>query len=135
MGLDMTLTQRITYDSDVYKIELTISGKNGPIDPERLSYIEMDAGSWEKAHAVHEWFVRNCQDGIDDCRQVEVTYEELTELRALCVKVIATKNDRLLPGTFFDDKLDSDYYDYLKETIAIIDALDPDGEYMYQSSW
>ncbi len=134
----MYLLQKIFPDEE-NQVELTVEGKMGPIDPEQVSYTVSDAGYWRKANAVHAWFVNNCQNGHDDCRAAEVTYEQLQELRTLCVEVIETKNHGLLPpqsGFFFGStEIDEDYFDDLEETIKIIDALDPDGEYYYQSSW
>ena len=138
MGLDMYLLQRI-YPNEKNKVKLTVEGKTGPIDPEQVSYTVSDAGYWRKANAVHGWFVENCQNGRDDCQEAEVTYEQFRELRRLCVEVIETKNHGLLPprsGVFFGStEIDEDYFDELRETIKIIDALDPDGDYYYLSSW
>ncbi len=138
MGLDMYLTQRVFPASD-YKIELTIEGKRGPVDTKRLSYIALEVGYWRKANAVHKWFVDNCQDGHDACQEVMVSYAQLQELRTLCVKVIETRNHLILPpedGCFFGStEADEYYFGDLAETIRIIDALDPEGTYYYESSW
>jgi hypothetical protein len=142
MGLDMYLTQKINVGFGCKVtgvIELTIKGKKVPIDPTRVSCIVLDAGQWRKANAVHKWFVDNCQDGRDDCREVEVSYAQLLELRALCAKIIETKNPELLPpqcGFFFGSTdIDEYYFGELEETIDIIEALDADGHHYYQSSW
>jgi hypothetical protein len=91
------------------------------------------------ANAIHAWFVKNVQDGVDECQESYVSYEQLVELRDLCKKVIKTKNAELLPpqaGFFFGStEVDEYYMEDLKETIKIIDALDPDGEYVYRASW
>lgn len=45
-------------------------------------------GYWRKANQIHEWFVRNVQDGEDDCcYHNEVTKEILEELLDTCTKV------------------------------------------------
>ena len=47
-----------------------------------------DVGYWRKANQIHEWFVRNVQDGEDDCcYHNEVTKEILEELLDTCKKV------------------------------------------------
>ena len=28
---------------------------------------------WRKFNALHNWFVQNCQDGVDECQYAEVT--------------------------------------------------------------
>lgn len=45
--------------------------------------------SWRKANHIHNWFVENVQDGVDDCGRYEVTKEQLEELLYICHKVIA----------------------------------------------
>ena len=46
-------------------------------------------GYWRKANQIHNWFVENIQDGIDDCNyHREVTEEDLTELLNVCQKVL-----------------------------------------------
>lgn len=44
---------------------------------------------WRKANQIHNWFVENVQDGIDDCGTYEVTKEQLEELLDICKKVVA----------------------------------------------
>ncbi len=44
---------------------------------------------WRKANAIHRWFVKNVQGGIDDCGiHEEVTEEKIEELRGCCRKVL-----------------------------------------------
>lgn len=42
---------------------------------------------WRKANQIHNWFVENVQNGIDDCGYYEVTKEQLKTLFKLCMKV------------------------------------------------
>lgn len=35
---------------------------------------------WRKANAIHDWFVRNVQNGVDDCGSYEVDVESLMQL-------------------------------------------------------
>lgn len=44
---------------------------------------------WRKANAVHDWFVRECQDGVDDCVEHDVPREKLIELRDICEEIIS----------------------------------------------
>jgi hypothetical protein len=52
--------------------------------------IEVCVGYWRKANAIHEWFVREVQNGVDECQRSEVSREQLTRLRDLCLKVLGT---------------------------------------------
>ena len=50
--------------------------------------IAEEVGYWRKANQIHNWFVENIQDGIDDCDiHSEVTKEDLKELLDVCQKV------------------------------------------------
>ena len=51
--------------------------------------IKEEIGYWRKANQIHNWFVKNVQDGEDDCHyHNEVTKEVLEELLAICQKVL-----------------------------------------------
>lgn len=104
MGLDQTLSKR-TYvknwehmkPSELHKITVkkgTLTRKD--IKPERISYITEEIIDWRKANAIHAWFVKNVQDGKDDCKEYYVSTEQLRELRDLCVKV--TNASELVAG-------------------------------------
>lgn len=45
-------------------------------------------GYWRKANAVHAWFVKNVQGGVDDCGQYPVRRQKLEELSELCQRVL-----------------------------------------------
>lgn len=45
-------------------------------------------GYWRKANHIHNWFVENVQDGIDECDTYEVTKEQLEDLLNVCRKVL-----------------------------------------------
>lgn len=48
-----------------------------------------EVGYWRKANQIHNWFVENVQDGIDDCDyHHEVTKEILEELLDVCERVL-----------------------------------------------
>ena len=48
-----------------------------------------EIGYWRKANHIHNWFVENVQEGVDDCEyHDEVTKETLEELRDICKKVL-----------------------------------------------
>ncbi len=98
MGLDMNLTKRHyvkNYDHtpEDKRTTVTVNRAGAPlasIKPERISYIIEDLAYWRKANAIHQWFVDNCQEGNDDCRDAYVSRDQLQELLNLCLKVKAT---------------------------------------------
>lgn len=104
MGLDMYLNRK-TYvqnwsfmkPEELHTITVTKDGKPVDyIDPTRIAYIEEQVGYWRKANAIHKWFVDNCQDGVDDCRNAYVSTEQLEELLDLVTKVLDSL--KLAPG-------------------------------------
>lgn len=106
---------------------------------------QVKIGYWRKANAIHDWFVQNCQNGEDDCRESYVSVEQLEELRKICNMVLDNHAlaSEYLPTTsgFFFGSTDYDewYYKDLESTVKIIDnALSkiPDSwTFAYQSSW
>lgn len=93
MGLDMYLTKRVYVGANYEhrnitgKIELMANGEKIPVKLNQVSEIIERVAYWRKANAIHKWFVDNCQDGVDDCREAYVDFDKLKELLALCKKV------------------------------------------------
>lgn len=139
MGLDMYLTK-------INKGEKYVAPNFGT-----------EIGYWRKANHIHNWFVKNVQDGVDDCEAYIVSKYQLTELLDACRTVLAsckgaehgavedwTVANNILPtcGGFFFGSTDYNEY-YLKDivrTIVILDnalkTVDFDKEeVLYQASW
>jgi len=146
MGLDMYLEKHIYLGLPADKLHLAgvirlSSGQS--LNPEKLLKVVEEAGYWRKANAIHAWFVKNVQDGMDDCRTCYVGREQLADLLALVNASLKNrgKAGELLPpqeGFFFGStELDDGYFDDLKETKKILQAAlkDEHGEYYYHSSW
>lgn len=60
------------------------------IKPERISEIAEEVAYWRKFNALHNWFVQNCADGEDDCREMYVDNEKVKELVDTLKKVKAS---------------------------------------------
>lgn len=96
MGLDMylmkeTYVKNWNHQSPEERHEVTVKrgGKVRPdIKPERVSRVVEQVAYWRKANAIHQWFVDNVQDGVDDCRRSYVDREDLRNLVDLCKKVL-----------------------------------------------
>ena len=85
-----------------------------------LTAVLEELAYWRKANAIHNWFVKNVQDGRDDCQQAYVSRSQLADLSSICKQVLAARNTenaneiaaKLLPttsGFFFGNPAD-DYY-------------------------
>ena len=161
MGLDQYLSAK-----------KCISGSQWSTDAERLQYaeiidlvnassivdddhpyitIDVTVAYWRKANAIHNWFVQECNDGVDDGNGFHVSRERLLALYQLCYTVpkgLAIHGDEYanehLPTTsgFFFGSTDYDewYLESLRYTAEVIDKLlnDPVTEYLdffYRASW
>ena len=154
MGLDMYLTaekylskfdpadaQKITQLNDIFDIEGDADNDYG------AQSVVFRVAYWRKANAIHQWFVDNVQDGIDECQKAYVSREQLVELLELCKQIIANpkKGKTLLPTAsgFFFGSTDYDQY-YLDDIQLTVDrlnkvltdpALNNGVDFYYQSSW
>ena len=99
---------------------------------------------WRKVNAMHNWFVENVQNGIDDCEIYPVSKDKFEELFNICEEILNdyTKAEKLLPtrsGFFFGSTLYNDmYFDDLLYTRNKLEELlnKKDNKYYYYwSSW
>lgn len=156
MGLDMYLTGK-RYLSKYLNAEDEVIAENiaeqlpelkgrksrfGDISP--VKEVQIEAGYWRKANAIHSWFVKHVQDGEDECRPHYVSREQLKELRDVCQQILKKRKlaPELLPtasGFFFGSTdYDNWYFDDINQTIQIIDdalTLPDSWEFEYRSSW
>lgn len=104
MGLDSYLTKRHYVKNwdhmnpeELHQITVKKNKKAVPhINPKKISYVIVDCAYWRKANAIHEWFVQNCQEGQDDCKEYWVSRAQLQELYDACVLV--RDNSKLVEG-------------------------------------
>ena len=144
MGLDMYLTKRIyiggNYDHRKVTgtVKITMDDKEIDIDPKDITEIITYVGEWRKANAIHAWFVRAVQDGIDNCQEYYVSGDELTVLKTLCEKALKDTDVSILPpqsGFFFGStETGKWYWEDLEYTVKMLTDLEP-GSYYYRSSW
>jgi hypothetical protein len=140
MGLDMYLERHVF----VWRPEkLLLKGIN--VNPKKVTKIIETAIYWRKANQIHGWFVKKCQDGVDDCDKHYVDRKKLEELKKTCDEVLKhpKKAAKLLPptpGFFFGETEINDYYFEQvkrtnKELAKILKKKNDEGVYYYRSSW
>ena len=153
MGLDMYLEAE-QYFSDMfepgtYKIILAASGLTDLASKQAPGLtVSVPVAYWRKANAVHNWFVQNVQNGVDDCGRYYVSPEKLGTLYDTVSDALDFYNDgnaakaaELLPPTagffFGSTELDEDYkYDLqltLDQLAPLLDLSKYD--FYYHSSW
>lgn len=157
MGLDMYLraseyisrydyTQGNVDDRNpLYQQLIELTGVADQIDNEGFGGLSVDfpMGYWRKVNSVHNWFVENCGDGVDECQNMYVNRGHLEELKSLCEQVLANHSlaEELLPtasGFFFGSTdFDQYYFTDLEYTVKVIDrCLKSKFDYFeYQASW
>lgn len=107
MGLDMYLYKKHYIGNKwrepkkqvkvrVPKDQEGVTFKASPIKNARVSEITEEVAYWRKANQIHAWFVKNVQDGKDDCGEYYVSKEKLQELLDTCQTVL--KASKLVKG-------------------------------------
>ncbi len=66
-----------------------------------LSIFE-DIGYWRKANQVHNFFVQECQDGIDECQLSMISKDKLEDLLDRCKRAMKLKKIYLNDGIIKD---------------------------------
>ena len=166
MGLDMYLTKEYYvknwdhYPEDKrWNVQVT-QGTDKPqlgtppiINPAKISGITVDVAYWRKSNQIHSWFVRECQNGIDECQKTSVSVEQLQELLDVVTEVLKAgtpkkAQESLEPaGGFFFGGTDIDeyYWEDLRNTKTMLTEAIAEHErqveagiwvdFYYQSSW
>jgi hypothetical protein len=146
MGLDMYLSaKKYLYQHDETAKDAVVGKAIGyMLDTDlRVNEVRIEAMYWRKANAIHAWFVKHCQKGVDDCGEYYVSRDDLKALRLACRKAIQGDTNTLEPKDgFFFGSTDKDeyYYEELKRTDVRItkllnELIDPTWSFYYQSSW
>jgi hypothetical protein len=158
MGLDMYLTARRYLrdwgqNNDIETINMI--NKMFNFDPIEKNSIDCNVGIeelvfgaayWRKANAIHGWFVKKVQEGVDECKDTPVSREQLQELIDTCKAVLAdnSKASELLPsqsGFFFGS---TDYNEwYFNDLAYTVEQLErvlstevfKKCDFYYRSSW
>jgi hypothetical protein len=89
-----------------YAVLVTRGGEPATdIQPGRIGYVEEEVMYWRKANHIHNWFVENVQDGIDNCATYYVSPDQLTALLDACERVIEASDlveGEVYAGTVYD---------------------------------
>ena len=123
----LELTQLSDVATDIYGAEVSVT-----------------CAYWRKANQIHNWFVTNVQNGVDDCGDYYVSQDKLKELLIICEHSMENGDPSLLPpqaGFFFGGTdIDEWYWRDLKTTITQLRRIfafpDVDNlSFYYSSSW
>lgn len=138
--------KRYLWDKDE-KMKESISKKYPEYSKLKPKEILFEFGYWRKANAIHNWFVENVQDGVDNCGNYYVSMEKLKDLLVLVKKVLKDKKkaEELLPtqsGFFFGETAYNEWYfeglEYTKKMLEELfnnEKLYEGLDFEYSSSW
>lgn len=98
MGLDMYLNkkhyvQNWSFQTPEEQFEVVVKKGGKPyekINTARVNYVEEQVMYWRKFNALHAWFVKNVQGGVDECQTSYVSSVHLEELLETLKKVEAS---------------------------------------------
>lgn len=152
MGLDHGLVKRTAFWRFDGGVVRAIDSTCPSIRPERVRAIEETVITWRKVNHIHGWFVKNVQDGEDNCEDHDVSVEQLQELvrRLKLTLEDRSKAEELLPtaeGFFFGGtEYDEWYWRDTEEALKVLEeelgtqTIVEGGErgdvsYRYWSSW
>jgi len=134
------------YPKELEPFEEEITKRNFPSVSSDTDY---QVGYWRKANAIHGWFIDNCAEGVDKCRDIYVSKKEAKDLLTLCDKVLAdhSKASEELPtreGFFFGSQKYDEWYfedieytqDLLEKVLAFLETEEgKDYDIIYHASW
>ena len=151
MGLDMYLyeTRYITEATTELEPEASEAIKKA-LGAERLAggfvaSAQLQVAYWRKANQVHRWFVDNVQDSTDFGQTVDVSDDQLRELRntaqevlddhKLAEDLLPTQDGFFFGSTGYDEVYFTDLEDTVKQLDAALEQKHKYGEFSYHASW
>lgn len=99
MGLDSYLYKKTyisPYDKELdFSIKLHKKGSETEnlVDTKKVRYVEEEIAYWRKANQIHNFFVQNCGEGVDECQDIHVSRADLMELATRCNRILNNKKN------------------------------------------
>jgi hypothetical protein len=109
-------------------------------------YILEQVGYLRKANQIHNWLVKNIQDGKDECQSVIFTKNKIIQLQQICHEVLENFliAPEILPTTkgffFGSSEYDFEYLEDIKDAYRICNQILSTTDFekeviLYYSSW
>ena len=141
MGLDQYITIRHKSTNNSYKKfddywKMDREERKGIREPKEPCK-DLTIAYFRKHNMIHGWFVKNIQNGNDDCGRYEISVKDLKNLLSVCEKVMTfvTKTPRP-PKIYIDPegieyeckqydeyKISEEGMEYVKENLPIMDGF------------
>ena len=89
------------------------------------AYVDICIAYWRQAQSIHNWFINELGDGIDECQDIYVPRDKLIELRNLAETALASsdalpENSGLSPDSAGIDEF---YMEDMRLTVEQISAV------------
>lgn len=102
-----------------------------------VSGVTVRVGYWRKFDALHQWFVSNVQEGVDDCRPAFVAVDTLIELETQLERACddpTSVSERFTADA--DETLEISEVDYTLKVLHHAKQLQEQGwDIYYRASW
>lgn len=95
MGLDMYLYRKTDvknwdFRKDKFKIIVLKNGEELPcVNDKKIESIKEDLFYWRKVNCIHNWIVNRCGGGEDNCRELELSKKDFTDLLEIINEVLS----------------------------------------------
>jgi hypothetical protein len=98
MGLDMYINRRVRgYRKSDGTLSMSLEDyKSDEWGVGNGESVETEVAYWRKANAIHNWFVENVQNGVDECQESDISIDTLKRLRDLCIEVFTKMQGMVL---------------------------------------
>lgn len=101
---------------------------------------------WRKFNALHMWFVKNCQDGIDNCEPSRILTTEdiekliyimkaIKEAPLVATVVLPTSDGFFFGSTKYDEYFMQDVESAITKFEELLEDVKDGSKLTYQSSW
>lgn len=132
MGLDMYLTAILDVSPSVQESLTTFFP-----EVDRIESVQSEIGYWRGADPIHSWFVKNVQQGNDDCHPHNVYQEDILALLLLVDDIISKRqSEAMLPSYLLSSEESLETLNKTKPILEKALALSKSGwRLQYRSSW
>ena len=106
MGLDSSLykeTHLWNFGDDKYSVKVSKNNNPVKIDEKKVVGIVEELQYWRKQNAIHNYFVQECGDGVDECQRIPVNTDQLLNLLDRCKQILADKDNIVVTQEIYTD--------------------------------
>lgn len=140
MGLDSSLykeTHLWNFGDDKYSVKVSKNNNPVKIDEKKVVGIVEELQYWRKQNAIHNYFVQECGDGVDECQRIPVSTDQLLNLLDRCKQILADKDNIVVTKDIYTDIQGKECVEenrHLKDTTLAEDLLPTTSGFFFGST-